>query len=152
MSGQAGITGRASNLRAISLGTLSVNFPTALIWFGGWFAPALLLPQPPKVPIDGVPETWRPLVIVCWLAVPPAAAWLWWAFSVPKWRLWALEHSNDWGAVEQSAIRNNIISDESTILGRLFSSTEIWSARQRAHEAELRRARGLPPRGSVCNP
>jgi len=139
-------TARSSDGRLIRLGMLRVNLPTALIWFGGWFAPALVLPQPPKVPIEGVPENWRPLAFVIWMALPPAAAWLWWAFSAAKWRLWALERTHDWRSLEQRAIRWDIISNEGTVIGRIIGRTEIWTKAERQRETDLLAHYGLPPR------
>jgi hypothetical protein len=126
-----------SNGRAIIIGTLWVNIPVMILIFGGWFGlglAALALgafenSQPIVVPIvTGV------LVVV----VPFAAGWLWWSFNVPKWRIWALERTSDWLTLQQAAIAAGLIWDERTAMGKIFARTEIWSARDRRREADLR--------------
>jgi hypothetical protein len=63
--------------------------------------------------------------------------WLWWSVSVPKWRIWAMERTDNWPSLERAAIERSLIWDDSTWYGRMFSKTEIWSAADREHAADL---------------
>lgn len=81
------------------------------------------------------------LILVLGGLGPITAAWLWWSFSVPKWRLWAMERTDDWEMLEREAISDGLIWDERTLWGWLFSKTEIWSAKDRQRRAEMERSR-----------
>ena len=145
MSMGSGTYPRVSNGRAILVGTLWVNIPVAVIMFGGWFGlpfiGAYLFPQVPALGIVGAG-----LLLAAWIVLPFTLAWTWWSCAVPRWRLWAMQRTDDWPALELAAIGAGLIWDEETIKGRLFARTEIWSRQDRERETELLRKLGRPPR------
>lgn len=65
------------------------------------------------------------------------AAWSWWSWQVPKWRIWALRNVTDWLELKRRAVEDKLIWPD----GHFFEKTEIKSAEQREVEAELRRIR-----------
>ena len=81
------------------------------------------------------------LLVVVLIVGPFLGAWLWWSFSVPKWRLWAMANTDDWPGLERAAVAAGLIWDENTPWGRFFSKTEIWSRVDRQKEVELRATR-----------
>jgi hypothetical protein len=139
---------RVSPGRARLIGLLWVNIPVAVIMFGGWGLPLLAAVHLRTTPIGA----WGAgTVVAAWVLLPFIGAWTWWSVNVPRWRIWALKHCDDWAAVEQGAISDGLIWDETTLKGRMFARTQFWSTRQRECEAELRRVRGIPPRGITPN-
>ena len=63
------------------------------------------------------------------------AAWGWWSFSVPRWRLWAYERVSSTGAVQARALLAGLVWPRGSFLER----TEIKSAAQRHRQAQLER-------------
>jgi len=82
------------------------------------------------------------VVTVVFLVGPFVAAWTWWSFNVPKWRLWAMARTEDWDELERRAIEAGLIWDETTTMGRLFSRTEIWSKGDRELLRHLEKSHG----------
>jgi hypothetical protein len=108
--------------------------------FGGWIGiPIIAVTLFPEVAPPGYMGA--SAVVAAWILGPWISAWLWWSISIPKWRVWAMERSDDWNALACVAISFGLIWDEKTLLGRFFEKTEIWSARDRQREIELRRNR-----------
>ena len=124
---------RISTGFAILIGTLWVNIPVLAIMVAASIALIWIFTQL----IDGDKF---PAFVVCISIVlgPPLTAWIWWSFMIPKWRIWVLERTDDWPAVERSAISAGLIWDETTFFGRLFARTEIWTAAQRRRATDLR--------------
>jgi hypothetical protein len=65
------------------------------------------------------------------------AAWTWWSWSVPQWRIWALRNCVDWPALRKQAVAGGLIWPD----GWIFEKTELKSAEQRKIELILRRIR-----------
>jgi hypothetical protein len=61
------------------------------------------------------------------------AAWLWWSYRIPQWRLWALQHVEDIDALHQRAVQVGI----EWPYGHLFERTEIKSHQHARREATL---------------
>ena len=59
-------------------------------------------------------------------------AWLWWSVAVPKWRLWALQHVENWPELKRRAIASGLIWPD----GHIFGKTEIRSAAGARFEQE----------------
>jgi len=78
------------------------------------------------------PQTFD-LAIGLSLGVCFVAAWLWWSFQVPKWRLWAYERVEDIPELKRRAILAQLIWPDGSVFGR----TEIKSASHAAREREL---------------
>ena len=129
--------------RARLTGLFWINIPVMFIMFGGWSLPLLAARHLGSASIG----SWGAgAAVVAWALLPLIAAWTWWSVNVPRWRIWALKHCNDWTTLERGAISDGLIWDESTFLGKIFARTEFWTASQRACEAALRQTRGLSPR------
>lgn len=125
-----------SNSYIISVGTLWVNMPVFAIMFGGWSVPLVIV----HFLQNGayLSPFLAMFLVVLWIVVPFSLAWLWWSLNIPRWRIWALQRTNDWSALEESAIAAGLIWSENSVLGRLFSRTEIWSGQNRQLEAKLK--------------
>ncbi|HMY07588.1 MAG TPA: hypothetical protein PLT57_10940, partial [Accumulibacter sp.] len=71
------------------------------------------------------------------LLVSFALAWLWWAVSLPRWRLWAYQRVGDIAALKRVAIAVGLTWPDD----HLFGKTEIKSAaharREQAFEQHL---------------
>jgi hypothetical protein len=65
------------------------------------------------------------------LAVAPA--WIWWSIAVPKWRLWALKHVDNWPRLKASAIATLLIWPDTSP----FTWTEIKPKAHAQAEREL---------------
>jgi hypothetical protein len=120
---------RVSVAHTFVIGAIWVWVPIALIidiWFVGFLAFG--------TPRLGANSWLDQLSINAFLL----SAWLWRSFSVPKWRLWAAKHSDDWAAVERLAMSAGLIFSERTWYGRIFAHTEIWSKKDRARYEELK--------------
>jgi hypothetical protein len=125
--------------RAILVGTAWVNLPVLGIMLGGWALPPYVV-QIFDVKAPAIGAAGAALLMAAWFLVPFVAAWLWWSFNVPKWRVWAMERTNDWRALENAAISAGLIwADVGP--AKLFARTEIWSKENRKRRSELERSR-----------
>lgn len=61
------------------------------------------------------------------------AAWGWWSYRVPQWRLWALQHVDDIDTLHQRAVQTGIAWS----YGSIFERTEIKSYTHTQQEAHL---------------
>jgi hypothetical protein len=64
-------------------------------------------------------------------AIP--AGWLWWSYSVPRWRIWALRTVDNWPELEALAIKQGLIWPR----GSSFEQTEFKTPEMRALEQAL---------------
>src|SRR5580692_6373089 len=88
------------NSRLIWVGLAWVNFPVWAILIGGC-ATYLGFFHFVCGPARNCPNNaWFVVAVLIFALVPFAAAWLWWSVRVPKWRIWALERTDDWPALE----------------------------------------------------
>lgn len=62
-----------------------------------------------------------------------AAAWIWWSYQVPIWRIWALERVDDIEMLHQRAVKAGI----EWPYGHFFERTEIKSHQQILQERKL---------------
>lgn len=60
-------------------------------------------------------------------------AWLWWAISVPKWRLWALRNVENISQLYVKAVQTGLVWPR----GHFFEKTEIRSCAHTIQEREL---------------
>jgi hypothetical protein len=131
------MTAPISPFRVVMIGIVWVNLPVLAIMFGGWIGiPALAISFFPKVAPMG--EAGAIVLVAAWILIPWVSAWLWWSFNIPKWRIWAMENTGDWRAVQRMAILWGLIWDERTALGRLMAKTEIWTVKDRERESQLK--------------
>jgi hypothetical protein len=67
------------------------------------------------------------------LPIGVVAAWCWWSYQVPKWRLWALQYVADFDTLHHKAVAFGI----EWPYGHFLAATEIKSPHQRRQEATL---------------
>lgn len=65
---------------------------------------------------------------------PLGLSWLWWAVTLPRWRVWAIERVDDLGKLLIAAVSNQLMWPP----GNFFERTEIQT-----HELQMRLQRGL---------
>jgi hypothetical protein len=90
-------------LIAILVGQLIVNVPAVFIMIAVAFAGALILP-------------WQFALIGGSLL-----AWIWWSYSVVRWRNWAIRNGNDPDRLQKFAVRTGLTWPK----GSLFEKTEF---------------------------
>lgn len=106
--------------QAMRRGHATVNVPVMLI-MGSPLLGVWLLPGVP-------PWLWLPAFPLAFVA-----GWGWWSWSLPRWRVWALEHVEDLDALMQQAIAEKLIWP----LGHPLEKTEIKPAALRAREEAI---------------
>ncbi|HMW16283.1 MAG TPA: hypothetical protein PKN13_00230 [Accumulibacter sp.] len=122
--------GTLSVRRAVCVGTAVVNGPVLLLlcvplWLFGMLISQRMISRD---------YNWLGLPV---LLVSFALAWLWWAVSLPRWRLWAYQRVGDIAALKRVAIAVGLTWPDD----HLFGKTEIKSAaharREQAFEQHL---------------
>ena len=93
---------------AVSRGQRLVNFPViAILLLGagiGWILSVVSVLSGCVVALLGL-----------------AAAWLWWSYSVPRWRRWALDRGADRDELQKLAVRAQLVWPK----GSIFERTEF---------------------------
>lgn len=129
-------------------GCWHVNLPVLILIIACYGGPILLMKisHPPDASLTTLvghdPGPFWGLVMfvplfLLLVVLPVLPAWLWWSFTAPKWRLWALQNVVDWPPLEQSAIKSGLIWPR----GSIFNLTEIKSSAQKTLENDLIRYR-----------
>jgi hypothetical protein len=117
----------------LSAGFWRVNAPVLALMFGGFGASLTLGWCAVHLHIgEALSNSLAALAGVVGLAAIPAA-WLWWSYTVPKWRIWALQSVDDWPELEGQAIEAGLIWQR----GSSFEKTEIKSPAERELERAL---------------
>lgn len=101
---------------AIRKGFWVVNCPVFVLLF----APALIVLNLPE---NTIPSYYGGISLVSGFIL----GWLWWSYSVPKWRLWAVSYVNDVESLIVEAIESNLMWPP----GHFFQKTEINSSGQK---------------------
>jgi hypothetical protein len=116
---------RVGVLKAILVGQLVVNLPAVLILLGLSCLPVMVgsgivvgfLERP------GEPLAW--LGVGCFLlllgVIGFGLAWLWWAFTVPRWRQWALKNGAPPERLQQLAVATGLVWPK----GWIFEKSEL---------------------------
>lgn len=112
--------------KAIAVGLLAVNGPVLLLLFG----PLALLTYLEKHGSLSPSLTW---IFIPVFVAGFVLAWLWWAITIPKWRLWAYERVADISALKNAAVSVGLTWPDSHLFGR----TELKSKRHAAREHAL---------------
>src|SRR6185437_13939428 len=86
-------TGRLAAAAAVRRGHAVVTLPVLLIMLGLWGLAEGVLRRASK--LVRLPLGLQIVVGVAVVIGPPALAWVWWAFTVPRWRHWALSRGAD---------------------------------------------------------
>lgn len=105
---------------AILVGQLVVNLPVILIILGVFgIGIVLLLVMDARFPaLSG----WSfPLGIFGMIIIGPLTGWLWWSFSVPRWRKWALKKGVSEDKLQKWAVATGLVWPK----GSIFEKTEF---------------------------
>ena len=78
---------------AVRWGHLFVTLPVLALMLGLWGLASVLFRHGRQ--LSGLPASLQVAIAVTVAVGPPAAAWLWWAFAVPRWRYGALSRGAD---------------------------------------------------------
>jgi hypothetical protein len=89
--------------KAIGVGQLVVNLPAVIVMIAAIFLGSFLWPGPFSLLGGGL------------------AAWVWWSFTVPRWRDWALDRGIDPERLQKFAFRTGLTWPK----GSLFERTEF---------------------------
>jgi len=105
---------------AILVGQLIVNLPVMLIILGVYGVGIVLL----LVLVDKFPslQGWLFLVgILVLIILGPLVGWVWWSFSVPRWRRWALQNGAPEDKLQKWAVATGLVWPK----GSIFEKTEF---------------------------
>ena len=105
---------------AILVGQLIVNLPVMLIILGAYgIGIAVLLTLVDTFPFF---QGWGFLIgILVLIIVGPLGGWLWWSFSVPRWRKWALRNGVPEDKLQKWAVSTGLVWPK----GSVFEKTEF---------------------------
>ena len=110
---------RVSVTKALVAGVIVVNLPV-LVWTVSSYIVAFF------VITDGGLSGWRAFALpVLLVAFGSVAGWAWWAFTLPRWRVWALERVRDRESLVREAVRWQLMWPP----GHDFEDTEVRSER-----------------------
>jgi len=117
------LTGQKKTLHvaiAILVGQLIVNLPVMLIILGAYGVgiPLLLTLVDKFLFFQG----WGFLIgILVLIIIGPLVGWLWWSFSVPRWRKWALRNGVPEDNLQKWAVSTGLVWPK----GSVFEKTEF---------------------------
>lgn len=114
--------------RAILTGLLVVNGPVFVLLFGPLAVFSKLIDK------HIVDRTYNWVGFVVFLG-GFVLAWVWWAISVPRWRVWGYERVENIPLLKRRAVEVGLTWPD----GHFFSKTEIKSQAIRMRERELER-------------
>ena len=105
---------------AILVGQLIVNLPVMLIILGAYgVGIVLLLTLVDKFPFF---QDWGFLIgILVLIIIGPLIGWLWWSFSVPRWRKWALRNGVPEDKLQKWGVSTGLVWPK----GSVFEKTEF---------------------------
>jgi tetratricopeptide (TPR) repeat protein len=134
--------GGVSVRRALLIGHFVVNLPVGLLLIAGW---SIFIYTGNRLrsnlPLD---QAWQIALFLVGILLATAPAWLWWSFSVPKWRRWALLNASDWPELKNRAIASGLIWPDGSIFGRTEFKSAARARWEVAYERYLHGA-GDPP-------
>jgi hypothetical protein len=78
------------------------------------------------------------LVYCLCFAVGFVAAWSWWSYAVPRWRIWAYEHVDNISLLKTRAVQARLTWPD----GHVFERTEFKSVEQTKRQRELEDSKG----------
>lgn len=120
---------------AIARGLLYVNGPVVLLIFGP--SGICFLEHQRLAAILGSDPKAIVLVGAVFLA-GVVAAWLWWSYAVPRWRIWAYERVDDLAGLKRRAIEVGLTWPD----GHIFEKTEFKSPAQAQRQREIEAQKG----------
>jgi hypothetical protein len=105
---------------AILVGQLIVNLPVMLI-IVGVFSVGMVLLLVLEARVPSLPG-WTFLVgVMASIVIGSLAGWLWWSFSVPRWRKWALQNGVPEDKLQKWAVTAGLVWPK----GSVFEKTEF---------------------------
>lgn len=110
--------------RAISIGLIFVNGPVILMLVGPLGAFIVLSKN------GLISQSYNWTVIPAFLA-GFVAAWVWWSFSVPRWRVWAYERVNEIGLLKERAVAVGLTWPDTHVFGKTEFKTRALRDRER---------------------
>ena len=105
---------------AILVGQLVVNLPVILIILGV-FCVGVFLMFLVRALLPSLPGWSLPLWILGLLIIGALVGWLWWSFSVPRWRRWALRKGVAEDQLQKWAVATGLVWPK----GSTFEKTEF---------------------------
>jgi hypothetical protein len=102
--------------RAINIGLVWVNGPAMLLLFG----PLFVFTRLRNADFITREHNWVGLPVFLGGFV---LAWLWWALTIPRWRLWAYEQVGDIPKLKEQAVKVGLTWPDESV----FTRTEIKS-------------------------
>ena len=121
--------------RAIARGLLYVNGPVVLLIFGP--SGICFLEHVRLAAILG--SDLKAIVLVGTVFLGGVvAAWLWWSYAVPRWRIWAYERVDDLPNLKRRAVEVGLTWPD----GHFFEKTEFKSRSQIQRQQELEAEKG----------
>lgn len=114
---------RLSITSAVVVGTIWVNVPILPLMFAPLAAFLYIAPRYVNVnqPATGLIFTAMLALMLALVFLGFVIAWCWWAYMVPRWRVWAWQRVDDRRGLRASALRAGLIWPK----GHLFEKTEI---------------------------
>ena len=91
--------------KAVAVGWLLVNIPALLIIVFGLVIGSILVPD----------------AVWLFLAVSVLLGWMWWSFTVPRWRRWSLNRGADPSRLQRWAVLTGLVWRK----GSIFEKTEF---------------------------
>jgi hypothetical protein len=111
---------------ALLAGTLFVNVPVVAASVAGWAAALTVYGW------SGL-SGWRLIFLgLTLVALGHVASWAWWAFTLPRWRVWALERVQDQRALIRESVRWKLMWPP----GHEYEKTEVQSESLESRERE----------------
>ena len=111
---------------ALLAGTLLVNVPVVIVSVAGWSAALTVYDW------SGL-SGWRLFLLgLNLIALGHVASWAWWAFTIPRWRVWALERVRNKTALVRESVRWKLAWPP----GHEFEETEVRSEILEARERD----------------
>ena len=108
---------RLSITSAVVVGTLWVNVPVLPLMFAPLAAFLYIGPRYASQPSTSFIVIAMPALLLFGFVI----AWFWWAYMVPRWRVWAWQRVEDLGGLRARAVRAGLIWPR----GHLLEKTEI---------------------------
>ena len=105
---------------AILVGQLVVNLPVILIILGV-FGIGIVLLLVVEARFPSLPGWSFLLGVLALIIIGPLAGWVWWSFSVPRWRKWALRNGATENKLQKWAVATGLVWPK----GSIFERTEF---------------------------
>ena len=105
---------------AILVGQLVVNLPVMLIIFGV-FGVGIVLIVALEASLPSLPGWIFFLGVLALIIIGPLIGWLWWSFSVPRWRKWTLFNGVPEEKLQKWAVATGLVWPK----GSIFEKTEF---------------------------